>query len=174
MPVLDLRRDQSAIRRNLLASTSGAVIGLFFGVPPAWGAHTIGLPWAPYGFAVIVIGLIAGLLIAFTLESILPRNRKTPEPEEHAPPQEKSPEIAAPATERGKVDMEVRRHRLAEEKARLDNLEEERQRRRNSAYGKVTEERIVWAELLDLELQDVDEQFTTDLDKGGIHERNNS
>ncbi len=48
--------------------------------------------------------------------------------------------------------------RLAEEKARLEHLDAERASRSDSGFGKATEDRIVWRELLDLELQDIDEQ----------------
>lgn len=171
MPLLD-SRDQSAIRRNLLASGSGTVIGLFFGVPPAWGAHTMGLPWAPYGMAVITMGLIVGLLIAFTVESLFPR---TPAPDDHhaAAPEPVVLEKSATA-HRVESRRDLRRRRLAEEKARLDRLTAERERRRDSTFGKSAEERIVWAELLELEMQDIDEQFAAHLDKGGNHERHDS
>lgn len=48
--------------------------------------------------------------------------------------------------------------RLAEEKACLEHLDAERAYRGDSGFGKATEDRIVWRELLDLELQDIDEQ----------------
>jgi hypothetical protein len=48
--------------------------------------------------------------------------------------------------------------RLAEEKACLEQLDAERAQRGDSSYGKATEDRIVWSELIDLELQDIDEQ----------------
>jgi hypothetical protein len=50
-------------------------------------------------------------------------------------------------------------HRLAAAKAYLDHVEAERQRRGDPRWGKATEDSIVWSELLDLELQDVDEQM---------------
>lgn len=164
MPVLE-SKDQSAIRRNLLASSSGAIIGLFFGIPPAWGAHTMGLPWVPYGVAVITIGIVVGLLIAFTVESLFPRALTSTDHQDHHPVVSEKPSTAQPA--------DVPRHRLAQEKARLDELDAERERRGDSVFGKAAEERIVWAELLDLELQDIDDQFTH-LDKGDTHERNDS
>jgi len=49
--------------------------------------------------------------------------------------------------------------RLAEEQAFLEHLDVEREFRRDPAFGRITEERIVWGELLDLELQDLDEQL---------------
>src|SRR5437763_1914040 len=65
-----------AIPRNVFVSVLGVFIGLFFGVPPAWGAHDMGLPWAPYGIAVIVMCLTAGLLIAFTVDALVPRTQE--------------------------------------------------------------------------------------------------
>jgi len=50
------------------------------------------------------------------------------------------------------------RQRLAEEKAHLEQLDAERRRRRDSRFGKVAEDRIIWFELIELELQDLDEQ----------------
>lgn len=174
MPVLQSKKDQSAIRRNLLASSSGAVIGLFFGVPPAWGAHTMGLPWAPYGVSVMVIGLIVGLLIAFTVESLIPRTRTSTDQQEHRPlVAEKTAPIKPVNSSVASSTSSARRARLAQEMARLDRLAAERELRNDSRFGKADEERIVWTELLDLELQDIDEQFTH-LDKGGLHERNDS
>lgn len=52
------------------------------------------------------------------------------------------------------------RARLAGEKAYLDHLDEERARQGNSGFGMTAEERIVWGELLELELQDIDEQLS--------------
>jgi hypothetical protein len=52
------------------------------------------------------------------------------------------------------------RQRLAEEKTCLEHLDAERAYRGDSGFGKTTEDRIVWSELLDLELQDIDEQVS--------------
>ncbi len=49
--------------------------------------------------------------------------------------------------------------RLAAARARLDLLELERSRSGDPLLGRAVEQRIVWRELLDLELQDVDEQI---------------
>jgi len=48
--------------------------------------------------------------------------------------------------------------RLAAEKAQLEMLEAERVRLGDPAYDKETEEQIIWNELVELELQDIDEQ----------------
>jgi hypothetical protein len=52
------------------------------------------------------------------------------------------------------------RRRLAEVKARLDMLHAERDRLGDPAYEKAAEDEIIWNELIELELQDIDEQLT--------------
>jgi len=49
--------------------------------------------------------------------------------------------------------------RLAEEKAYLKHLDLERVHRGDPSFNKTIEERIIWGELLELELQEVDEQI---------------
>jgi len=56
--------------------------------------------------------------------------------------------------------MELIRRRLADEKSRLDSLDAERESCGESGLAKVREDRIVWHELIELELQDIDEQVT--------------
>ena len=48
--------------------------------------------------------------------------------------------------------------RLAEAAARLERLHQERASAGDQILGMATEKRIIWRELLDLELQDFDEQ----------------
>jgi len=55
---------------------------------------------------------------------------------------------------------EAVRERLAAEVAALEQLDCERERCHDRRLGKLTEDRIVWGELLDLELQDIDEQVS--------------
>lgn len=50
--------------------------------------------------------------------------------------------------------------RLREEFALLQELEFERDLRADRSYGQATEDRIIWRELFDLELQELDEQIT--------------
>jgi hypothetical protein len=52
------------------------------------------------------------------------------------------------------------RQRLTEAVAHLERVEAERERRGNSRFGKTTEDRIVWGELIELELQEIDEQVS--------------
>jgi hypothetical protein len=142
MSILQSRPAQSPIR-GILINSAGLIVGLFLGVPPAVGAHTLGLPWLPYGIAVIVIGMVIGLLLAFTASEFLPELRA-------------AADATVPA--RGAPAPEVSRKRLADRKARLDQIVQERKRRGESDFGKATELNIVWSELLELELQEVDER----------------
>ena len=81
------------------------------------------------------------------------------------------------------------RDRLVDEMAVLQRLDAERESRRDSRIGKNTEDRIVWGELIELELQELDEQVgrrilgaaglsnptaASNLSAGGSHERNDS
>jgi hypothetical protein len=77
------------------------------------------------------------------------------------------------------------KQRLSEAVARLEHLDAERKRRADAAFGKATESRIVWSELIDLEMQELDQQVNrirslagrttqSDLLKGGVHERDDS
>jgi hypothetical protein len=85
--------------------------------------------------------------------------------------------------------VETIRRRLTEQLARLEQLDAERERRGDSRFGKSTEDRIVWGELIELELQDIDEQVSricgaagrslrapvkSNLREGGPHERDDS
>jgi len=50
--------------------------------------------------------------------------------------------------------------RLAEEFALLQEIAFERNFRADPSYGRAMEDRIIWRELFDLELQEVDEQIS--------------
>ena len=50
--------------------------------------------------------------------------------------------------------------RLAEEFALLQQIDFERSARADFGYGRATEDRVIWRELFDLELQEVDEQVS--------------
>jgi hypothetical protein len=66
------------------------------------------------------------------------------------------PDASGPETEMRR--MQTTRHRLAEAVARLERLDAERERRGDSRFGQTTENRIIWGELIELELQEIDEQ----------------
>ena len=63
--------------------------------------------------------------------------------------------------------MQTTRHRLAEAVARLERLDAERERRGDSRFGRTTESRIIWGELIELELQEIDEQVSRICNSGG-------
>ena len=52
------------------------------------------------------------------------------------------------------------RERLAEAKASLDYLDAERTRRADPDFGRGLEDKIVWRELLELELEDAEDRIT--------------
>ena len=56
--------------------------------------------------------------------------------------------------------MQTARQRLAEAVARLECLDAERERRGDSRFGRTAENRIIWGELIELELQEIDEQVS--------------
>src|SRR5260370_32069 len=120
------------------------------------GALSLGLRWAPYGVAAITGGLVVGLLIALIADALFPRTRTSTD--QHSP-------VSGRLLGTGKAKPEKCRasttwQRLAEEKTCLEHLDAERAYRGDSGFGKTTEDRIVWGELLDLELQDIDEQVS--------------
>jgi hypothetical protein len=117
----------------------------------------MGLPWFPFGFGLILCGLLIGLSIANLIVSFVIDPPPTASDEAVRP----LPLPTVPTT----VQAQPRRadaisNRLADEVVRLEWLDEERERLHDPRFGKTTEERIVWAELLDLELQDIDEQVS--------------
>jgi hypothetical protein len=127
-----------------------------FAIPSAWVAHASVVRWAPLGAAVMIAGLIDSLLIAFITDGLFPGADKSSETYAQAlecPARRKNPDPAdGPAG--------TLRRRLAEANASLEYLDAERESRRQPAFGKATEDRAVWRELLDLELQDIDERLT--------------
>jgi len=131
------------------------MVGSFLGVPPAVGAHALGLGWMPYGAAVITIGVLAGICMGCLANRLLPCGQDESSP---SPPEKETRE-----GERGRVDeprRNTKQSRLLEEKTCLDRLADERLRRADEAFGRSTESRIIWGELLELELQDVDDELS--------------
>jgi hypothetical protein len=53
------------------------------------------------------------------------------------------------------------KERLFEAKESLDYLEVERSQRMDPEFGRLTEQQIVWRELLELELQDAEERIAS-------------
>jgi len=132
----------------------GFVLGLVFSIPSAFGALALGLKWAPYGVAAITGGLVVGLLIALIADALFPNTRTSTD--------RPSPGrlLGTGNAKSEKCSAQTNWQRLAEEKACLEHLDAERACRGDSGFGKTTEDRIVWGELLDLELQDIDEQVS--------------
>ncbi len=85
-----------------------------------------------------------GTLVALTVESM---NQKTP-----------ILTTALPAHE-GPLQLLNPHERLKRAFNRLQGIQLVRNHRQDRFFGKSAEERIIWRELLDLELQDVDEQI---------------
>jgi len=67
--------------------------------------------------------------------------------------------VASRRTPRAQPKSDSRR-RLAEAVAQLQMWQAERDRRGDPAYEKAAENEIIWNELVELELQDIDEQLT--------------
>jgi hypothetical protein len=161
----------------------GPVFGLFLGISCAFGANALGLKWAPYGVVSIAASLVDGLLIAFFADNLFPRTVASTD--------RQSPTLgmssASAGAQAGIYPAKTLRERLAEGKVSLERLDADRERRGDSEFGKTTEDRIVWGELIELELQDIDEQLhricgsrspqtplKSNLRKGGSHEHNDS
>jgi len=143
-----------AIRTPAARWKCAAPLALALSVPSIWGAHSLGLRWAPYGVAIITFTLAAAFLNTFITHALLSGIRTGPVAQ--------PPPAWRPAAERPKAAQcaaGALRRRLAEEKARLDYLEAERERRHNPAFGRESGDRIVWGELLELELEIIDEEL---------------
>jgi len=139
--------NQAARTRRLRISwKNGLVLGLALGVPTALRGYAPGLRWSSYGLAIVVTGLVVGTLMALRA---LAADRCRPRSTERENARDGQPPRA-----RGGIG-----HRLADEKDQLERLDAERARRRSAMFGKAAEDRIIWGELLDLELQDIDEQL---------------
>jgi hypothetical protein len=123
----------------------GIPLGLLFATPGATLAHAVGWLWA--GAAELVAGAVAGLLIALLVDVVLPKMR----------PAIRAVDGGASRDEAPAADI---RRRLSEGQAALERLDAERQRRGDPRLGKTAEDRIVWGELLELELQDIDERVS--------------
>jgi hypothetical protein len=123
----------------------GAALGLLFAIPGAFFAYASGWEWLSAGQA--IAAPVAGLLIALLVDVVRPAPRQPARPSE---PRHSQPEAAS-------ADI---RQRLAEGQAELERLDAERRRRRDPRIGKTVEERIIWGELLELELQDIDERVS--------------
>jgi len=134
--------------------TCAAPLALALSAPSVWGALALGLRWAPYGVAIVTFSLAAGILNTFVTNTLFPRART--EPAAQALPAQRPAAVRPRAV---KCAAGALRQRLADEKARLEFLDAERVRRRSPGFGRQSGDRIVWGELLELELQIVDEEL---------------
>ena len=161
MPILESNRDQSATRTILLTTGLGVIFGLFFGLPPALGARVMGLTWVPYGLGVILSGLVVGLSLAYLVVAFLFDMPYPCIPVSVSPSAPVLESLGATGSRKPeKCAVTTIRQRLAEENVALAKLDAERERLHDSHFGATTEQRIVWGELLELELQDIDEQVS--------------
>jgi hypothetical protein len=88
------------------------------------------------------------------ISDVLPRRGRTSAGKVH-------PEVEPSGRGHAKTEpWRTTRQRLTEAVARLERVEAERERRGDSRFGKTTENRIVWGELIELELQEIDEQVS--------------
>ena len=134
----------------------GLTLGMGFSIPSALGALALGLRWGPYGLAALAEGLTTALLIALIANSVFPHVLAPADPQAH-----RSPRLSnADLRKSGGTSRDTVGQRLAKGQACLERLDAERIRRGNPGFGKTTEDRVVWCELLDLELQDIDEQVS--------------
>ena len=134
----------------------GGAIGVIFGFQ-CWRiamygfSIPFGLRPAVFGLVAVGAGLIAGLLIALFVNRPAhetPRlDSPVPVPVLHV----RTPESSA---------LGMIRRRLATRKARLDRLDAERKSRAGNGAACIIGDRIIWGELLELELQDLDEQVS--------------
>jgi len=142
--------------------------------PLTIGALTLGSTQAANGIAALAATVCAGVLIACLSDSIFP----VPDSESGANPgrsrlsggagrrvwagaagQAVSPARRHSAGPSRPAPSRAGRNRLAAGAAYLEYLDAERARADYPAFGRAEEDRIVWAELLELELQRIDEEL---------------
>ncbi len=149
----------------------GAAWGLVCGIPSAFGARALGLPWMPYAIAPVVFSIWSGAVMAFLADAFFPPAAIS------AGGAPSVPEGASAGAVETKTEMcpdtpypsEPVRKRLAEGNAELEYLDAERELRADPRFGRTTEDRIIWSELIELELQEIDELESRIC--GGVDER---
>jgi hypothetical protein len=132
----------------------GIGLGVAFGLVSSLGSWMVGAKGLPFGLAAMAASLISGLVVALSTDAALP-----------VPLREKAKAVNDGRTfalQDLAAEPRIRTplgQRLAKKKLALEALERERLRRRKPAFGKTTEERIIWSELLELELQEIDDSL---------------
>ncbi len=124
----------------------GITFSILLALPPALAIRSAGLPWIPFGVAALLPGVVAAAILAYIVTRFV-FGAGLPEP-------------AGPIIKPQAPGEAPASRRLADAVAQLEHLENERIRRRDCRYDKRVEERIIWNELLDLELQEIDEQLS--------------
>jgi hypothetical protein len=135
----------------------GAGLGVLFSLPSVLMLRTVDRAWAPLAIALCAGSIAAGMIIAFLTDTVCPLETKAkadrapavPTPEHHSEP--------ASAGQRSASGVAGRR--LKEGKRALDDLDRQRRLRHDESFGHEAEDRIVWRELIDLELQEIDSQL---------------
>lgn len=130
--------------------------GALFSLPSVVALRAMTPGGAARALALCAGTMAAGVLIAVLTDSICPRK---PEP----PPEVEDADILEPLAAE---DSSARRpqpadelgRRLVDGKSRIEELDAERKMRRDPGFAQAAEDRIVWRELLDLELQEIDDR----------------
>lgn len=99
--------------------------------------------------------MAAGVIIAFLTDTICPRRKPESYDSERAL---RRPEIRRQPIELPPDASDTCR-RLADGTRALEEIESERRRRDDAAFGQEAEDRIVWRELIELELQEIDDHL---------------
>ena len=147
MPILELKAKRPPILVILATAGVSAVLGF------------VGWRLVEHGVAAIAAGL---LIVLVSGRLLLPARRSV-----DAGCSNMKPAAGLGTVKLEKCGASAIRHRLAADKASLDYLDAERERRSEPGFGKTIEERVIWGELLELELQDLDEQLRRICDAAG-------
>jgi hypothetical protein len=121
----------------------GLPLGLLLAAPGAAFLYATGR--GSLGASLAIAQPLAGLLIALLVDFARPAAR----------PAARTHSADGSRHEPSAADI---RHRLREGHTELQRLDDERRRTGNPRLGRTVEDRIVWGELLELELQDIDER----------------
>lgn len=166
-----LRHVALGIAVGITGSTSwwkrGAILGVLFSIPSVIALGFMNRFGAAMAIALCVGSIAAGAMTAFLTDIICPRRqRQRSESSRAARPPEPPEPVAEPPLPRNANGAS---RRLAEGKRALAQIESERRLRGDAAFGQEAEDRIVWRELIELELQELDAHLNhlqSDEDKG--------
>jgi hypothetical protein len=130
----------------------GAGLGALFSLPSVIALGPMNRTGAVLGISLCAGSMAAGVIIAFLTDTICPRRQ---------PAADDSKRPARPSELRKKPtdlprDASSTCRRLADGERALEQIESERELRGDAAFGQEAEDRIVWRELIELELQEID------------------